>query len=311
MKTLEECSVVICTAANSRYFPLVAGLVESLRRGRIARKWSFGVLDVGLDQAQREWLTERGAYIAAPEWDVDFPYRDKVPGHYKAMASRPHLPRYFAGFDLILWIDADAWVQDDAILFNFLRAAHGGKLAIVPEYDRCYSLAYKAPRLWGHNQRSFAWSFGLRAGYRYGRNPVLNAGIFALASDAPHWAAWAAAHQASLKRKRRGDFTRDFRFFLSEQTALNYVVFAEKLPATFLPATANWVCGLGLPMWDNERGFFVEPHEPHAPLSVVHLAGPGIKEKSWTLQTLDGGTIETRLTFEAFESLHAKVQKKA
>lgn len=308
MKELQGRSAIICTAGDAGYFPLLRGLVESLKEGPFSRNLNIGVLDLGLTIDQCDWLTAQGARLVEPGWDVDFPHREDCPGHYRAMAARPHLPRYFPHHDAILWIDADAWVQDDSILPHFLRAALKGKLAIVPELDRGYWTMFKPPKLWGQNQKAFSWSFGPLAGYRLGRYPILNVGAFALATDAPHWRLWAEAHSKSLNRKRtRGSFIKDFNFFLSEQTALNQVVYGQRQPYTLLPATANWFCGKGTPLWDGESGRVVEPHEPHAPLHIIHLAGKGMKERVWDLETVQGGTVSTRLTWEEVKALRERM----
>ncbi len=302
MKEIQGLSAIVCTAADAAYFPLLQGLVNSLKAGPYSRNLSLGVLDLGLNIDQCDWLAAQGARIVEPGWDVDFPHRDQVSGNYRAMAARPYLPKYFPHNDVIIWIDADAWVQDDSLLPHFVRAASQGKLAITPELDRNYWTMFKPPKLWGQNQSAFAWSFGLLAGYRLGCNPVLNVGVFALATNAPHWKLWAEAHRKSLNRRRYGkygkprNFVRDFNFFLSEQTALNYVVFGQRQPVSLLPSLANWFCGKGTPMWDAERGVLVEPNEPHAPLGIVHLIGKGVRDRVWDLESLQGGRVSLRLT---------------
>lgn len=291
--------VIIVSAANDAYFPLLQGLVESLEVAYRDGDRALGILDLGLTSDQISWLKERHAAVIRPEWNVDFPQREQIPEHYKAMTARPYLPHYFPGHETYLWLDADTWVQDGSVLDWFVGAAQAGKLAIVPEMDRGYFTSYKAPRLWGQNQKAFAWSYGLRVGYRLGRNPILNVGAFALSRDAPHWRAWAEAHRDALNRRawRRRIGADNFWFFLSEQTALNKVIFGDRLPATFLPALANWFCAKGAPWWDAKRNLLVEPHMPHHPLGIVHLAGKIAKERAWTLSTTDGGTVQMPLTY--------------
>ena len=297
-------SVIICTAADSGYFGLLQGLMDSLAAGPMARTLPVGILDLGLLPEQRDWLKARGAILVEPHWDLDFPGRATVPTHYRAMTARPFLPRHFPGHDVILWLDADTWVQDDSVLPWFIAAAAQGKLAIVPELDRGYWTMFKPPKLWGQNQKAFAWGYGMRAGYRLGRNPILNSGAFALAANAPHWALWAEAHRRALHRRRlRSIMARPMYFFIAEQTALNYVVFGERQPHTFLPAIANWFVAKGHPKWDAERGLLVEPHAPYRPLGVVHLAGANVKERVWSLATLDGGTVELRTTWAEANAL--------
>ena len=293
-------AAIICSAADAGYFPLLKGLVDSLAAGPVSRRLPLGILDLGFTAEQRAWLASRGVLLREPGWDVDFPGRDQAPSHYRAMTARPFLPRHFPGWDYYLWIDADAWVQDDRVLTVFLDEAARGRLAIVPEMDRGYWTMYKPPKLWTQNHKAVAWGLGVHAGYRLGRNPILNTGVFALAADAPHWALWAAAHARMLNRRRRLPPYRDdpFNFFIAEQTALNTVVFGEAQPFGLLPATANWFCGKGTPKWDAARRMLVEPHPPYQPLAIIHLAGAGMKERVWTLDCLDGGTVSGKLTRE-------------
>lgn len=299
-------SISVVSGADAAYFDLLEGLVLSLKAGPFGRTLPISILDLGLDAAQRRWLEAQGARLAEPGWDVEFPGRDRLPRHFQAMTARPHLPKHFPGFEIYLWLDADTWVQDDAGLELFIRAARRGRLAIVPEIDRGYWTIHKRPKPWGQNQKAFAWAFGLKAGYRLGRNAILNTGAFALRADAPHWSRWAAAHARALNRRRlRPLDIGTLELVNSEQTALNYVVFAEGAPASFLPAYCNWFCGKGTPAYDRARGLLVEPHEPHHPLTVVHLAGKGMKERVWRLETLDGGALDTRLTWSATRDLAA------
>jgi hypothetical protein len=88
-------------------------------------------------------------------------------------------------------------------------------------------------------------------------------------------------------------------FVFVEQIALNYAIFTGAIEASFLPATYNWLCGDAMPMWDERRACFVEPHAPHAPLGILHLAGEDQKTRVFPVKTLAGGTIETRLTHSA------------
>ncbi len=308
MKTATGHSAIICTAGDAGYFPLLRGLFLSLAEGPVSRAVALGVLDLGLAPDQRAWLATRGATLAVPDWDVDFPGRERAPAYYRAMTARPHLPRYFPGHDLLLWLDADTWVQDDSVLGWFTAAAARGELAIVPELDRSYWTMFKPPKLWGQNQKAFAWSYGPRAGYRLGRNPILNSGAFALPAAAPHWGLWAEALRRALQRRRLRGRTPPWpmNFFLAEQTALNYVVFADRQPTTLLPALANWFVAKGHPMWDAARGLLVEPNAPHAPLGVVHLAGTNVKDRVWRLKSLQGGAVEVRATWDEVSALRAR-----
>ena len=301
-------SVTIVTAGDAGYFGLLTDLLLSLRRGLGDRLYPLSVLDIGFTDAQRDGLKrDYGATVAPLGWDLAYPARSHPPNSFKVLAGRPHLPRHFPGYDIYLWIDADCWVQDAAVLELFIRGAARGELAIVPEIDRGYWTIHKRPKFWGQNQKAFAWGFGLREGYRYGRNAILNAGVFALRGDAPHWRLWSENYAKALKRFRLGPRTYkgNISFFLADQTSLNRTVFVQGAPTTLLPAYCNWFCGKGTPMFDAERNLVVEPHQPHRELGIVHLAGAGMKERVWSLKTLQGGAVETRLTYSAVRALPA------
>jgi hypothetical protein len=281
-------SLLIVSGADSTYFPLLRDTVRSIRALRPDA--SVGILDVGLDPAQQDWLAPRVTHLVRPGWDIDFPGRAKTPEGRKAQFARPFLPRHFPGYETYLWIDADAWVQQWRAVELFATAAHDGRLAIVPEIDRAYKRHYKRPKLFG---MTLAWknyreAFGWRVADRLGRNPMVNCGVFALRADAPHWEVWARIMARVARRTR---------FFFVEQTALNYAIFAERLPVDFLPAYCNWMPGDAAPAFDAERSLFVEPYSPHQAIGIMHLAGAEQKTHVFRIRCLDGGGIETSLRY--------------
>ncbi|MGH7030847.1 MAG: hypothetical protein ACREEZ_10520 [Stellaceae bacterium] len=280
--------LLIVSGADRVYFPLLRDMVCSVRAQRADA--AIGILDVGLEPDQRDWLAPRVTHLVHPGWDIDFPGRERTAEARKAQFARPFLPRHFPGYETYLWIDADAWLQDWRAVELYATAASAGKLAIVPEIDRAYKRHYKRPKLLG---RTLAWknyreAFGWRAADRLGRNPIVNCGVFALRADAPHWEAWARVIVQVARRTR---------FFFVEQTALNYVIFAEHLPVDFLPAYCNWMPGDAAPAFDPCRGLFVEPYSPHQVIGVMHLAGREQKSHIFRLNRLDGGMVETPLRY--------------
>ncbi|HCS70960.1 MAG TPA: hypothetical protein DIW51_13435 [Rhodospirillaceae bacterium] len=297
--------IVIVTAANARYFPLLRQAVQSVNDAGLRDRCALAVLDLGLTDEQRDELAPLIDIRADAGWDMDFPGRDDFPPYFKAMTARPHLPKYFPGHDIYIWLDADAWVQDPQVLDIFIDAARGGRLAVVPELDRSYSSFYKRPRPYWRTQnfRAFNWSYGLRVADRLARNPILNSGVFALRADAPHWGLWHEALARALTRRRLFASRTGLWAHVSEQTALNYVVFHDKAPATFLPAYCNWFCGKAVPMWDAEAAKLVEPHAPHRPLGIVHLAGDGVQDRVFEITKMTGGRLSSRLTYDAARGL--------
>ncbi|MBV9964576.1 MAG: hypothetical protein JO008_02665 [Alphaproteobacteria bacterium] len=129
--------LIIASAADSGYFPLLQDAVASVRA--LNRDVAIGVLDLGLAPAERDWLQERAARVVRPDWDVDFPGRERTPETLKAQVARPFLPRHFPGHEMYFWLDADAWLQEWRIVELYCKAAGRDKLAIVPEIDRAYN----------------------------------------------------------------------------------------------------------------------------------------------------------------------------
>ena len=127
--------------------------------------------------------------------------------------------------------------------------------------------------------------------------------MFALRADAPHWGLWHDALARALTRRRLFASRTGLWAHVSEQTALNYMVFHDKAPATFLPAYCNWFCGKAVPMWDAEAAKLVEPHAPHRPLGIVHLAGDGVQDRVFEITTMAGGRLSSRLTYDATRGL--------
>ena len=288
--------LLIASGADRNYFPLLRDAVLSIQSCRQAQP--IGILDLGLDREQRDWLASRVEHVVRPGWDLEFPGRELAPQTFKAQVARPFLCRHFPGYEMYLWIDADAWVQDPRVIDLYVDAAGHDKLAITPEIDRAYKRHYKRPKLFGWTLvwKNYREAFGWRAADRLGRNPMLNCGVFALHCEAPHWDAWARVLSQVLQRTQ---------FFFVEQMSLNYVIFAEGLPGNFLPAYCNWMPGDAPPAFDAARGLFVEPYAPHEVIGIIHLAGREQKAHKFRLNRLDGGNVETSLRYSESRALCA------
>ncbi len=290
---------LIVSAADARYFGLLQGLVSSCRDTGPGRDVSLGVLDLGMDGGQRAWLESHGVALVRPTWDFDFPERDTTPVSFMAQTARPFLPRYFPGHETYLWMDADTWIQDWGAVETYAAAARGGRIAITPEVDRCYSVTFDTRRALGRHA-TYASVYGPEAAARCGTNPTLNSGVFALRGDAPHWEVWAGELGKALQETRS---------FYIEQLALNYCIYVHELPRYFLPARYNWITWYSTPLLRQDTGLFVEPMAPFAPIGIVHLTGD-VKATQVRVTQADGGeawrTLEyvprreaARLTHEA------------
>jgi lipopolysaccharide biosynthesis glycosyltransferase len=269
---------LIVTAANEAFMPLLRGLVKSLIRLEPRPFTALACFDIGLASESHEWVSHHVSHVVVPEWDfpVDRRLQEKEP-HLLAMTVRPFLPKYFPNYDLYLWIDSDAWVQERFALEWFFAAASQGALAAVPESDPSYR--DRAGHLQWRTGRMQRY-FGEEAVHRGRWGMYLNSGVFALRSDAPHWRLWAKHLREGLEATNGT--------LCCEQTALNHMLWGEGLPVRLLPALCNWLCHLALPGFDQQRERFCEPSAPHRSIGILHLTAQTknlrvhLKGDAWT-----------------------------
>ncbi|MBM3600881.1 MAG: hypothetical protein FJX35_22005 [Alphaproteobacteria bacterium] len=280
---------IICTGADHLFSGLLMELIGSIRDKPEGRSMPIGVLDLGLTLDQRTELERRVDHVTEPGWDIEVPSAaGPARKGYRAMTARPFLPRYFPGYEVYLWIDADAWVQDWAAVKFFTEGAADGALTIVPEIDRAYASLYDhgETRRWMYD--NYVRFFSGAAARSLWQLPIMNSGAFALHHDAPHWQSWADDLRSALSRV--ADFT-------AEQTALNHAAYSRRLRVQMLPAIFNWLVNKALPKYDPATGFFTEPLLPHQPLGIVHLSGQAKRTAHTIDYTTGGGRITTGLHY--------------
>lgn len=298
--------IALVSSADSKYFPMLCEWAHSIRRCPQSRDMDICVLDVGLRPEQVAALAPLVTTIKPADWPKALPAW-KVRGRdwLRACINRPFLREYFPGYDYYLWMDADTWVQDWEAPALFLEGAKTGKLAIVPQADRAWPkgmrLSWLGPLPW--KPRGFYWTnarkaFSLKTAQRLFPHHVLNAGVFCLRADAPHWEAW---QQLILRALNRG------KIFTAEQLTLGMCVHLDGLPAELLPAWCNWLCEVP-PLWDAEQSAFVEPFLPRHKIGIVHLSGRDAMrvDRSVTdrFATVQGGTTDMSLRAPFFDGEH-------
>lgn len=261
---------LIVSGADAPYFGLLHGLYQSLRRLKLLDGIDFAVLDGGLAPDQRAWLAAQGVLLAGAEWGFDFPLSarlDQEQPSLRILVARPRLPAIFPGYDTILWLDADLWVQTPDVVPLFFRAAERGRLAAVMEMDRSYAELWGGRPYWDRVRRWNAVVAGQAVADALEGRPTINAGAFAMTAGAPHWAHWGRLVESSYRRLK--DYA--YPVFLLDQLALNRVVHLEGLPFVPLPTRCNWLCHMALPHWDPATRSLRDPLPPHDPLGLVHV----------------------------------------
>ncbi|MGB7710056.1 MAG: glycosyltransferase [Microcoleus sp.] len=284
--------IIIITAADANYFELVRGTILSVREKPEGANVAIGFFDLGCTPDQLQWLETQVNFIQKPDWDFDFPGKNEAPEHLKGLLVRPCLRKYFPNFDIYLWIDADAWVQDWSSVELLVKGAAKRGLAIVHELDRNYNLPYgKQAWYWQFVYRDYQAVFGNEVAQQLYSYPTINAGVFALHQTAPHWKIWAEYLEQGLQNS----------VLMTDQVALNRLVYGTEMfdKTEILPARCNWSCNFGLPIWDKQRACFVEPYLPQEKIGILHMTGH--KHDLVKLATTDGDTIEISLRYQPMQ----------
>lgn len=267
--------IMIVTGCNEAHAPLIRGLVGSLSNAGILNEASLGVLDVGLSPQTRSWLAQYNATMVVPEWDLPIhPDLRLSKPHLRALTARPFLPKYFPGYDIYMWMDSDTWIQRKEIFYWYITAAQSGSIAITPQMDRLYR----------RNDQAFKWRrermekyFGKTESDLFNYLPYANSGVFALQADALHWQGWAKCFKAGLEATDG--------LVVSDQTALNWLLWQGKMSIYPLPAICNWLCHLSRPIYDYTSGLLYEQLLPHQELGIIHMTA---ESKDFMIKFRDG-----------------------
>lgn len=254
---------IIVTAADEKFSDLVKGLVSSIIRIKSKDRPDLACLDLGLSRETQEWLSVRGVKLTVPTWDIPVltSVREIRP-QARALTARPFLRDYFPGYECYIWMDSDTWVQEYFALEWLQMAAANSQMALVPEVDRCY-LPSRGVFEW--KLRRMVAYYGKAGAEQLAWAPYYNAGVFALHADAPHWGPWAEYFRTGIETSESRE--------LSDQTALNYMLWQTGLGVFPLPALCNWLCHLSLPSFNAKARRFEEPLSPKRPIGILHLTG--------------------------------------
>jgi len=282
---------LIVSSSDTNYFPLLQDMLRSLapqlddaRTRSIAPEFAF--LDVGLAAEDIRWLSAYSDRIVAPRPHFGIDGSAHKPSQL-AFLVRPFLPEYFPGYDVYLWIDSDVWLQSPDCVVQMVQGAARTGMAIAHERERAYRFQ---AWLFAWTAKHFLLGYGALRGAWLLARPHLNAGIFAIAGNAPHWDAWARRYRDAIART--GNLTPH------DQFALNQAIHQDRLETAIVAPNANWICARGQPMWSDEAEAFCEPYPPYRVISAMHLAGPA-KTTSYRIRRTGGDTFDALLRYGA------------
>lgn len=278
---------IIITAGDSKVMPTLQGLIRSLEAFPERQDVEIGCLDVGQAAEDRAWLAAHSVVVAEPTTHLGVPI-ERLKPYERAFVARPFLRDYFPGRDIYVWIDSDVWLQGWWVIDAYCQGALQTGMAIAHERERAYVfqgwlLAWFAKHMvLGYGSLDGAWLLS---------RPHLNAGLFAMRSDSPHWALWVHHYKAAWDRT--GTFNPHDQFSIN-RLVHGGLMSRPKVKTTILAPRYNWICDRGPPMWNDAEGALCEPYPPYRSIGAVHLAGPG-KTTAYEIRRTGGGSFNALL----------------
>jgi hypothetical protein len=285
----------IVTGADSNYFYFAQGLIRSIRDKKEGKAAPICFLDFGCNEVELAWLTNTDIAVRKATWDFEFPGRDVMPEYFKAMTARPHLPEYFADYDILVWMDADSWLQDWRGLELYVAGAARKGFSVTPEVHASYAGCLNR----GNALRRFIYdkyesAFGRVTAELLECNAVLNTGVCGMHRHSELRQVWIKNLSTGLKHAQH---------YMVELLSMNlalYQNFERFFPAhvDLLPPFCNWMCHQSLPILDEETGLLRSPTPPHEVISVIHRTTDVLKRQGEVeICTLAGGTFNSTLEY--------------
>lgn len=260
---------VIVTGGDKNFYFLIADLVDSIK-SVAGDAFDIAVLDGGLSNDQKSQLANQVQHIIPLDWPSEpIKKRARARDFLLVNLNKARLNVLLPDYDVIIWLDADAWLQTRTALDYLMQVARQDKLAVLSEATRYqHTINDFRRRFWWHAElrnRLFKNARRMKVSYSdcwlLATKPMLNAGVYALRSSAPHWQVW---FEYQLQCAQKG------RSFWSDQVSLALMAYKHDLPYETLPYICNY---RGPWYYDVDQKLFLEAQCPYAPVSVIHMAG--------------------------------------
>lgn len=262
--------VTIVSSSDDRYAPLLLELIDSVKAHPQSKNVDFSVISAGMSEPVAAQVKEKVENFAEGRWHYPgFEKRFRGRDWLKGRVVKVFLSDYFPGYDVYIWLDADAWLCDWQAIDLFVRGAERAGLCMaMDDVPTNLEMVGKVSWLLGRYPlvKTYGYKHAMRAHLPMREVRQLttirafNGGAFALHRDAPHWKA---------VQDHLGRLTKRGRIFGSNQLAFVMAVKFDGLPIEILPSWCNY---MGTPRVCARTGRFVEPYLPHQPIAVLHLA---------------------------------------
>jgi lipopolysaccharide biosynthesis glycosyltransferase len=263
--------VTIVSGGDSKYFQLLKELALSIREKHEGKSINIVYLDGGLTSEDINYFKSLNIEVVDPGWCNPIAEQKAAGRNFlKINIAKMHLDKILSNRKIIIWIDADAWLQTFASIDLFSMVANKNKLAIVSQATRLESKNIQFKKIFTHRfveLRNILYKNARRAGLKtdliekmQGR-PTLNAGAYSLHVKAPHW---------ERLRHWQNEILKKGRLFTSDQLSIGLTIYHDQLTYEALPDICNYIYPW---RYDEDKNLFVDYFAPYTPVSIVHLAG--------------------------------------
>ena len=263
--------ITIVSGGDTKYFQLLKELAHSIRDKPDGKNINIVFLDGGLSKDDIDYFNNLNINIIDPGWCNSLAKkRAKGRDFLKINIAKLYLDQLIPNSKIIIWLDADTWIQNFDFINLYNLVARKKKLAIVSQASRLQQHHIQF-RKWFFHQlvelRNILYKNARRSGLKSSEikslqsRPTLNAGSYALHVDAPHWKQFRFWQNEILKRGR---------IFTSDQLAMGLTIYYDNFSYEALPDICNF---MGPWRYSNEDNVFVDYFVPYNPVSVMHLAG--------------------------------------
>jgi len=283
--------VAIFTGGDSKYFELINDLIVSIRKQN--NDINMIIIDSGLKAEQIKILKNNNniQIINAEKMLINDNIERKSIISILRLRLKEICDTYSLNYKILIWLDADAWVQNlEILLKNCANIANKKKLAIVSQNSRNSERSLYTEKIielgtWSlFRLRNIVYknSKGLGLSNNMLRKleakPTLNSGVFALHIDSPHWEKMRFWQQYIIDNGGKQ--------FNSDQLSIGYTIYLDNYDYELLPDTCNYLCGCYKLRYNENTKKFVEYHSPYDEISVMHFCGLTKFTKDWEIREI-------------------------
>ena len=259
----------LITGGDSKYFDLINELCESVNRLK-DKNIKISILDGGLSSEQINFFQSKNIDVIDPGWpNTVTKERAGNKRYLRVELAKANLDKIFPNAEYLFWVDADAWFQNNTALDIVRLTIKKNKLAIVSQSSRLQSHHMRVKKIFGpfYLLKNILYKNASKA--KLPRKivnqlicrPTLNAGIFAIAKNAPHWDRLRYWQKILIKDNRISLFT-------TTQLALGIISYHEDLGYEALPEICNY---MGPYRWSTDLNLFVDYYAPYEAVSIIHM----------------------------------------